>query len=206
MSDENSLYKILGLYKNKEFMELISSLQKEALFCDTCYLPNKNPFTFIRYSFFQEIISENITLEDLFPNTPVTSGKIIKLKFPIQTDAIITAKISYPLEGDTSIPLCDFYESFRCNPGLYCCKFPNIIFELVTVDNNKYRLKGRIVKMIVSNVQSDLYEYCIKLSCCNCFFGLVINNTFISCSVTILPIGRSENLDSKFITANQFVV
>ena len=206
MSSETTLYKILGLYENKEFMELISSLQKETLFCDTCYLPNKNPFTFIRYTFIQEIVSEEITIEDLFPDTPVTSGKIVKLKFPIVADASITAKISYPIEGETSIPLCDFYETFWCSPGLYCCKFPNIIFELQTSENIKYRIKGRIVKFIISESQPDLYEYCIKLSCCNCFFGLVTNTTFISCKVTILPIGRSDSMDTKFITANQFSV
>lgn len=206
MSNESSLYKILGLYENKEFMELISNLQKETLFCDTCFLPNKNPFTFIRYTFIQEIINENISIEDLFPDTPVTSGKIIKLKFPIESEATITAKITYPVEGETTILLCDFYETFWCSPGLYCCKFPNIIFELETIDNNKYRLKGRIIKMEVSETQPDLYEYYIKLSSCNCFFGLISNTNFISCKVTILPIGRSNNLDSKFITANQFII
>ncbi len=80
-------------------------------------------------------------------------------------------------------------------------------FERQSVPENiKYRLKGRIVKFIISESQPDLYEYCIKLSCCNCFFGLVTNTTFISCKVTILPIGRSDSMDTKFITANQFSV
>ena len=206
MSNETILYKTLDLYNNPEFMELISKLQRDTFFCDTCFLPNKNPFNFIKYTLSGEITSNELIIEDLDINIPVTQGKLIKFKFPINTDDIIKANIIYPINKISMIPLCEYYTVFWCNPGIFCCKFPNIILDLETADNKKYRLKGKIVKFIIPDTEPTLYEYYIKLSCCNCFFGLIQQSKLISCKINIIPEEMSDQFKNNYIASNKFSI
>ena len=64
MNNEIVVYKLLGIYRDPNFKQLLGEVQKDALFCDTCYRPGQNPYSLVKYKLFQTINGSDITITD----------------------------------------------------------------------------------------------------------------------------------------------
>lgn len=183
MSD-NAVYELLKLNDRVEFQQLYKELKEDEMACESCFTGCKNYFLFIKYQFIQELAKTSEITMQIFRQEMGVFGTCIDLKYNLLGNENILADVTYPVEFIESVPICNYYTVFWCNPGIWCGKPPVVIVD-VNIDNQSYKLKGHIQKMIFEN--SDRICYRIKLTNCNCFLEKVLEAENYSAKLTIIP-------------------
>lgn len=197
---EEILYKLFGINNDPKLKKLIGELYSDELFCDTCYRPNQNSATLLKYYFTQQ-------LKELNSIVITESERTLKFEYSVEPNCDINTIITYPISKTQTLSLCNYYEIFYCDPGLYCCLDALIIINF-TREGKTYRVKGKICQFSIKDNVPSTAIYCINIISCNCFIQELINMSekkqFDKVTINVYPPNSTDNQDN-FISGISYI-
>lgn len=154
---------------------------------------------FIKYRFKQELQGVEILGESCINAV----GCTIVVSFNLKTadNDILIADITYPVEMDKAISVCEYQNVFWCKPGFFIKNPPIIIVDLEDDTQHKYRIKGCVKD---TQIEDERVSYTIDVSNCNCIFSKLLNNESLNAAVTILPHSSVDSF-GLFQSGNHFM-